>query len=280
MQTFSAIEPLRGCLREWRQAGQRIGFVPTMGNLHAGHLALLKEAARHCERVVASIFVNPLQFDEQSDLDAYPRTLEQDQAHLQDMGVDALFCPDELTLYPHGREALTRVEVAGLGDILEGAARPGHFSGVTTVVAKLFNCVQPDLAVFGEKDFQQLLLVRRLVADLNMPIEIIGLPTVRETDGLAMSSRNQRLSEEERRLAPELHRQLQLLREKLLKRDANFAALEQDAVRDLQTLGFTPEYVAIRDADSLSAINNDTKNRVILAAVRLGETRLIDNLRV
>ena len=280
MQTFSAIEPLRGCLRKWRQAGQRIGFVPTMGNLHAGHLALLKEAARHCERVVASIFVNPLQFDEQSDLDAYPRTLEQDQTHLQDMGVDALFCPDELTLYPHGREALTRVEVAGLGDILEGAARPGHFSGVTTVVAKLFNCVQPDLAVFGEKDFQQLLLVRRLVADLNMPIEIIGLPTVRETDGLAMSSRNQRLSEEERRLAPELHRQLQLLREKLLKRDANFAALEQDAVRDLQTLGFTPEYVAIRDADSLSAINNDTKNRVILAAVRLGETRLIDNLRV
>ncbi len=280
MQTFSAIEPLRGCLREWRQAGQRIGFVPTMGNLHAGHLALLKEAARHCERVVVSIFVNPLQFDEQSDLDAYPRTLEQDQTHLQDMGVDVLFCPDELTLYPHGREALTRVEVAGLGDVLEGAARPGHFSGVTTVVAKLFNCVQPDLAVFGEKDFQQLLLVRRLVADLNMPIEIIGLPTVRETDGLAMSSRNQRLSEEERRLAPELHRQLQLLREKLLKRDANFAALEQDAVRDLQTLGFTPEYVAIRDADSLSAINNDTKNRVILAAVRLGETRLIDNLRV
>lgn len=170
MQTFSAIEPLRGCLREWRQAGQRIGFVPTMGNLHAGHLALLKEAARHCERVVASIFVNPLQFDEQSDLDAYPRTLEQDQAHLQDMGVDALFCPDELTLYPHGREALTRVEVAGLGDVLEGAARPGHFSGVTTVVAKLFNCVQPDLAVFGEKDFQQLLLVRRLVADLNLSL--------------------------------------------------------------------------------------------------------------
>ena len=280
MQVISAIDELRRRTRAWREAGLRTGFVPTMGNLHAGHLALLEEAARHCDRVVASIFVNPLQFDQENDLTAYPRTPEADIAQLKSIGVDALFNPDESSLYPHGREALTWVEVAGLSDILEGAARPGHFVGVATVVTKLFNCVQPDLAVFGEKDFQQLLIIRRLVADLNMPITIMGLPTVREADGLAMSSRNQRLSRDEREIAPQLYRQLQDIRELLLNGNSDYAALEQAATERLQQLGFEPEYVAIRDADNLSDINNATQNRVILAAARLGHTRLIDNLRV
>jgi len=280
MQSVSSIDELRRVIRGWREAGLRTGFVPTMGNLHAGHLALLEEAAQHCDRVLVSIFVNPLQFDQQNDLAAYPRTPGADIARLESIGVDLLFSPDESSLYPHGREALTRVEVAGLSDILEGAARPGHFVGVATVVAKLFNCVQPDLAVFGEKDFQQLLIIRRLVADLNMPITIMGLPTVREADGLAMSSRNQRLSRDEREIAPQLYRQLQGIRERLLNGNDDYAALEQAATERLQQLGFEPEYVAIRDADSLSDINNATQNRVILAAARLGQTRLIDNLRV
>ncbi len=280
MQVISAIDELRRTVQIWRKADLQIGFVPTMGNLHAGHLALLKEAARHCQRVVASIFVNPLQFDEKSDLLSYPRTLDADIAQLESMGVDALFTPAEASLYPHGREALTRVEVTGLGDILEGAARPGHFVGVTTVVTKLFNCVQPDLAVFGEKDFQQLLLVRRLVADLNMPIALLGLATVRETDGLAMSSRNQRLSTDERKIAPLLYQELQTVRQALLHDKRDYAVLEQAAIERLTRQGFAPEYLAIRDADTLLAINNNTENRVILAAARLGDTRLIDNLRV
>lgn len=280
MQVISAIDELRRTIQDWRKADLKIGFVPTMGNLHRGHLALLKEAARHCQRVVASIFVNPLQFDEESDLLAYPRTLKADIAQLESIGVDILFTPTEASLYPYGREALTRVEVAGLGDILEGAARPGHFVGVSTVVTRLFNCVQPDLAVFGEKDFQQLLLVQRLVADLNMPITLVGLATVRETDGLAMSSRNQHLSADERKTAPLLYRELQSIREALLHKNSDYAVLEQAAIERLKREGFAPEYVAIRDADTLLTINNDTKNRVILAAARLGDTRLIDNLRV
>jgi len=280
MKTVASIDELRTLIRGWREAGLRIGFVPTMGNLHVGHLALLEEAARHCDRVLVSIFVNPLQFDQQNDLAAYPRTPEADIAQLKSIGVDALFNPDESSLYPHGREALTRVEVAGLSDILEGAARPGHFVGVATVVTKLFNCVQPDLAVFGEKDFQQMLIIRRLVADLNIPITIMGLPTVRESDGLAMSSRNQRLSRDEREIAPQLYRQLQGIREILLNGNSDYAALEQAATEQLQQLGFEPEYVAIRDADSLSDVNDPTQKMVILAAARLGHTRLIDNLRV
>ncbi|NOZ37784.1 MAG: pantoate--beta-alanine ligase [Gammaproteobacteria bacterium] len=280
MQVISAIDELRRTVGAWHKADLSVGFVPTMGNLHRGHLALLKEAAHHCERLVASIFVNPLQFDEECDLQSYPRTLEADMVQLESIGVDVLFTPTEASLYPHGREALTRVDVAGLGDILEGAARPGHFVGVTTVVTKLFNCVQPDLAVFGEKDFQQLLLVRRLVADLNMPIKLLGLATVREADGLAMSSRNQRLSTAERKIAPLLYRELQAIKDALLHEKHDYAALEQAAVERLLRLGFVPEYVAIRDADTLLAINNNTENRVILAAARLGDTRLIDNLRV
>ena len=280
MQTVTAIEALRAQIRQWRQAGQRIGFVPTMGNLHAGHLALMAEAARRCERVVASIFVNPLQFDEQADLDAYPRTLAADRARLEEQGIDLLFAPDEATLYPRGRDTITRVSVTGLDDLLEGAARPGHFIGVATVVTKLFNCVQPDLAVFGEKDFQQLLVIRRLVADLDMPVEILGLPTVREADGLAMSSRNQRLSETQRRLAPALYRELQRLRARIREGDTDYPALEQAAGASLAEQGFVPDYVAIRDADTLMPIDETTRNRVILAAARLGDTRLIDNLRV
>lgn len=280
MQEISDIAALRAVVKSWRQAGLRVGFVPTMGNLHAGHLALLKQAVRDSDRVVASIFVNPLQFNVQADLEAYPRTLQDDRVALESTAVDVLFCPDEVSMYPQGRKLVSQVEVMGLSDILEGAARPGHFVGMTTVVTKLFNCVQPDLAVFGEKDFQQLLLVRRLVADLNMPVEIRSLATVREDDGLAMSSRNQRLSEQERKLAPTLYQQLCRVRESLGEENIEIKALEQAATEYLTEQGFIPEYFVIRDADSLSEVNNDTRNRVILVAVGLGDTRLIDNLRV
>lgn len=277
MKLVTRITEMQALARQWREAGQRIAFVPTMGNLHAGHLALVEQAA--ADRVVVSIFVNPLQFNEPDDFADYPRTLDADRQRLADYPVDAVFAPDETELYPAGRDATTRVEVPLLSDILEGAARPGHFRGVTTVVAKLFHCVLPDVALFGEKDFQQLLVIRRMVADLDFPIEIIGCPTVREPDGLAMSSRNARFSAEERRRAPHLYRVLTGIRDRIRQGARDFAALEQQARRELETAGLEPEYVAVRRAADLAGPRAGDE-LVIVAAARLGATRLIDNLRV
>jgi pantoate--beta-alanine ligase len=231
------------------------------------------------DRVVVSIFVNPLQFNERSDFEIYPRTLDSDLQQLADYRVDAIFVPAEAELYPQGREALTRVEVPTLSTILEGESRPGHFRGVTTVVAKLFHLVQPQVAVFGEKDFQQLLVVRQMVADLNFPIEIIGLPTRREADGLAMSSRNAWLTPMDRQKAPALYRSLQALRDKICAGGNDFEQLESLARDELTREGMSVEYLSVRSAHDLEPPQAGDE-LVIVAAVRLGQVRLIDNLRV
>ncbi|MCG6885985.1 MAG: pantoate--beta-alanine ligase [Proteobacteria bacterium] len=279
MQSVSSVKDMQALSREWRRKSQRTAFVPTMGNLHAGHLALVGQAAIQADRVVVSIFVNPLQFNEPTDFKNYPRTLDEDLQKLADYPVDAIFLPTEAELYPAGREATTIVEVPGLSDVLEGASRPGHFRGVTTVVAKLFNCVLPDVALFGEKDFQQLLVVRRMVADLDMPIEIVSHPTLREPDGLAMSSRNRRLNAEQRARAPVLYQVLVRSRDRIRQGEADFTVLEHQAGGDLSAAGLMPDYVAIRRAEDL-ADPRPGDELVIVAAARLGKTRLIDNVRV
>jgi len=267
-------------VRGWHQQAERIGFVPTMGNLHEGHLRLVDVAREHCDRVVVSLFVNPMQFGVGEDFARYPRTLDSDQAKLVERQVDMVFVPDDQTMYPHGHQQTSYIDVPGLSTGLEGAQRPGHFRGVATVVNKLFNIVQPDVAVFGEKDYQQLLVIRRMVRDLDMPIEILGEATVREPDGLALSSRNQYLTQQQRQDAPGLYETLQYVRERLLRGGVDFTDLEQDAIMRLEKQGFVPDYVAIRQSDTLLEPKNHTDQMVILAAARLGATRLIDNLRV
>lgn len=278
LRTVEELVPLRDTVAAWRRAGERIAFVPTMGNLHAGHLDLVAEARRRAPRCIVSIFVNPMQFGAGEDFDAYPRTLEEDRAKLQQAGVDLLFAPRVATVYPSGSEWQTRVEVPGISDILCGASRPGHFIGVATIVCKLFNMVQADLAVFGEKDFQQLLVIRRMTADLAMPIEILGRATVREADGLAMSSRNGYLSPQQRRVAPLLYRTLQKTAAALAQGERDFPGLEEEGERALREAGFRPDYYAIRDAGSLSPPGPESASLVVLAAACLGTTRLIDNL--
>jgi pantoate--beta-alanine ligase len=280
MQVMTTQWDVHALVRDWYRQSERICFVPTMGNLHAGHLRLVEAAQKHGDKVVVSIFVNPMQFGEGEDFGRYPRTLETDQQQLQALGVDLLFVPDTQTMYPEGHRHLTYIDVPGLTTVLEGTQRPGHFRGVATVVNKLFNIVQPDVAVFGEKDFQQLLVIRRMVRDLDLAIEIVGEATVREADGLAMSSRNQYLSPGERQRAPELYQTLVHIRERLRGNRVDHSNLEQEAILRLEKLGFSPDYVAIRDAETLMETKSHTEPLVILAAARLGSTRLIDNLRV
>lgn len=280
MQTVTTIAEVRSLVAAWRAAGQRIAFVPTMGNLHAGHIHLVDEAHRYADRVVASIFVNPLQFGPSEDFAAYPRTLAADQEKLAAAGCDLLFAPGEREMYPLGCEGLTCVEVPGLSDILCGAFRPGHFRGVATVVSKLFHIVQPDVALFGEKDYQQLLVIRRMVRDLDMPVEIIGVATVREADGLALSSRNGYLSADERRLAAGLYAALQALAAQLREGRQDYAALEAAAVARLEQAGFRPDYVSVRRAADLGLPQAGERRLVVLVAARLGKTRLIDNLLI
>jgi pantoate--beta-alanine ligase len=280
MQVLTTHWDIHAAVRGWRRHAERIGFVPTMGNLHEGHLRLVKVAKQHCDKVVVSIYVNPMQFGAGEDYNHYPRTLEQDETKLADLGIDILFVPDDDVMYPQGHQHSTFIEVPGLSTGLEGAQRPGHFRGVATVVNKLFNIVQPDVAVFGEKDFQQLLVIRYMVRDLAMPIEILGEATVREADGLAMSSRNQYLSKAERAQAAGLYETLQHIRARLMHNGVDHTDLEQDAIMQLEKKGFVPDYVAIRHSETLQEPRSPTDPLVILAAVRLGSTRLIDNLRV
>ncbi|MAT66540.1 MAG: pantoate--beta-alanine ligase [Gammaproteobacteria bacterium] len=280
MKTVNTVEALREQVRAWRGAGERIGFVPTMGNLHAGHLSLVEQARRGADRVVVSVFVNPMQFGPNEDYDSYPRTLDADRARLEAAGVDLLFAPPVEEVYPAPLAEMTRVEVPELSAILCGRSRPGFFAGVATVVTKLFNMVQPDLAVFGEKDYQQLIVIRRLVRDLSLPILIEGVPTLREPDGLAMSSRNAYLTPAERRVAPQLHHALERLAAALRAGDRDFPALEQLGLQQLELAGFRPDYVSIRRAADLSLPGRDDAELVVLAAAWLGRARLIDNLRI
>jgi pantoate--beta-alanine ligase len=280
METVSTIAAVRERVSRWHREGQRVAFVPTMGNLHAGHISLIDVARRSGDRFIASIFVNPMQFGPNEDYAHYPRTPEKDRNMLAEAGCDLMFMPDVGEIYPAGLEHSTRVTVPELSGLLDGEFRPGHFDGVSTVVAKLFNIVQPDTAVFGEKDFQQLAIIRRMVADLCVPIEIIGAPTVRETDGLAMSSRNQYLTAEERRIAPELHAALTRAVERISAGERDFASLEKAELDSIRRAGFRPDYFTVRDARSLLAPDGDSKQLVVLVAARLGRARLIDNLQV
>jgi pantoate--beta-alanine ligase len=279
MIVADTVQTLRREIVALRAAGKRIAFVPTMGNLHAGHLTLVQVAREHADAVVASIYVNPLQFGPKEDLAAYPRTPAEDRAALEREGTDLLFMPSDREMYPRGLEVMTRVEVPGLGEILCGVFRPGHFRGVATVVNRLFNLVQPDVAVFGKKDYQQLLIIRLMAADLGLPIEIVGVDTVREPDGLAMSSRNDYLNPEERRLAPRLYATLRGARERLRARAA-VVDVEGGAFAELEAAGFRPDYVSVRRQQDLAVPQATDRQLVILAAAWLGRTRLIDNLEV
>ncbi len=279
MQRYDNIAELRAQLAHWRETGERIALVPTMGNLHAGHLSLVELARAQASRVVVSVFVNPLQFGPHEDYAAYPRTLARDAGLLEAAGADALFAPGVTEMYPHGA-SVTRVEVAGLSDILCGASRPGHFSGVATVCLKLFHIAQPDCAVFGAKDYQQLLVIRRMLADLDLPIGIIAAPIVREADGLAMSSRNAYLDADERARAPVMYASLRAAAARIAAGERDTAGIEQAGLAALQSAGFRPDYFGVRRADDLALPAADDRERIVLAAAWLGRTRLIDNLRV
>jgi pantoate--beta-alanine ligase len=280
MQTVTTIAAVRERVRGWRGEGRRVAFVPTMGNLHPGHVSLIEAARRHGERFVASIFVNPMQFGPNEDFAHYPRTPREDERMLATAGCDLMFMPEVTEIYPHGPERATRVEVPGLSRILDGEFRPGHFEGVSTVVAKLFHIVEPDVAVFGEKDFQQLTVIRRMVAELCMPVQIVGAPTVRDTDGLAMSSRNQYLTPAERALAPRIYAALQAAAHRVRCGDADFAGIERSGYQVLESAGFRPDYFSVRQAADLGVPAGASRELVVLTAARLGRARLIDNVQV
>ena len=277
MQTVHTVSQVREYVRGWHQKGQSVGFVPTMGNLHDGHISLIKEARARCDVVVVSIFVNPTQFGPNEDFDRYPRTLDADAAALVDAGTDLLFAPSVDEMYPLGQNQ-TWVDVDGLGEHLCGASRKGHFRGVTTVVSKLFNIVQPDVAVFGEKDFQQLAILRRMSEELLFPIKIVGATTSRESDGLARSSRNGFLDESERTLAPKLYQTLQQLKADIEAGEQDYQGLQSRYRDSLEQAGFRVDYLTVANARSLAPASADDTDLVVAVAAKLGNTRLIDNV--
>lgn len=267
----------------WRDKGESIAFVPTMGCLHEGHLSLVEKAAILADHVVVSIFVNPLQFNDANDLANYPIVLDEDVRKLKKFSVDVIFAPTADKFYPEGQSNFDKVEKVELGEIsrlLEGAMRPGHFAGVATVVKRLFDLIQPNFAVFGEKDFQQLIIIQQLVKQYSLAIEIVPMPTFRESDGLAMSSRNIRLSNTERETAPVIYQNLLSVKSALTNGNKDYSSLEKEACENLVKAGLIPEYFVIRQSETLHTPENHTNNTVILVAAKLGETRLIDNIRV
>lgn len=280
MLIIETLPMLRREIRRWRLDGKRIALVPTMGNLHNGHLTLVDEARERADIVVASIFVNPMQFERADDLARYPRTLQDDYEKLNKRGVDLVFAPAAAEVYPQGFGEQTFVEVPGLSSLLEGASRPGHFRGVTTVVSKLFNLVQPDIACFGEKDYQQLALIRKMVADMGYDIEVIGVPTVRAKDGLALSSRNGYLTKDERKQAPALSQVMKSMADRVAAGEGNIDEIIADGEQALTDKGFRPDGLAICDGDSLLPLSSDSQRAVILMAAWLGNARLIDNQQV
>ncbi|MBX4825650.1 pantoate--beta-alanine ligase [Klebsiella grimontii] len=277
MLIIETLPLLRQHIRRLRQEGKRIALVPTMGNLHDGHMKLVDTAKASADVVVASIFVNPMQFDRAEDLARYPRTLQDDCEKLNKRKVDLVFAPAAAEIYPQGTESQTYVDVPGLSTMLEGASRPGHFRGVSTIVSKLFNLIQPDVACFGEKDFQQLALIRKMVADMGYDIEIIGVPIMRAKDGLALSSRNGYLSAEQRKIAPGLYKVMNRAAEKLAAGERNLDEIIAIAGQELNEKGFRADDIQIRDADTLLELTENSQRAVILMAAWLGEARLIDN---
>ncbi|EIL1352103.1 pantoate--beta-alanine ligase [Salmonella enterica subsp. enterica serovar Enteritidis] len=280
MLIIETLPLLRQHIRRLRQEGKRVALVPTMGNLHDGHMKLVDEAKARADVVIASIFVNPMQFDRPDDLVRYPRTLQEDCEKLNKRKVDYVFAPAVEEIYPQGLEDQTFVEVPGLSTMLEGASRPGHFRGVSTIVSKLFNLIQPDIACFGEKDFQQLALIRKMVADMGYDIEIVGVPIIRAKDGLALSSRNGYLTAEQRKIAPVLHKVMNSIAEKLIAGNRELQEIIAIAEQELNEKGFRADDIQIRDADTLLELTEASKRAVILAAAWLGQARLIDNQSV
>lgn len=280
METVSSLHGLRSVIARWKRAGHSIALVPTMGNLHDGHISLLNHAREQADRTIVSIFVNPIQFGKGEDYERYPSALAEDKNKLEKYGLDLLFTPNLEALYPGGIETDTRVNVPELSNILCGEFRPGHFSGVATVVAKLLNNAQPDVALFGEKDYQQLLVIKRMARDLCLPVEIVGLPIVRESDGLAMSSRNAYLARDERRRAPEIYRTLKAAAAALRKGGESLEEIEKSAMDRLEQRGFRPEYVSIRRTEDLKLPAAQDTRLSILVAAWLGPARLIDNIKV
>ncbi|NIG87696.1 pantoate--beta-alanine ligase [Serratia symbiotica] len=280
MIIIESLPLLRQQIRCWRQDGKRIALVPTMGNLHNGHMMLVDEAHARADVVVVSIFVNPMQFERPDDLARYPRTLREDYEKLARRGVDLVFAPVVGDIYPQGLEQQTYVDVPGIATMLEGASRPGHFCGVATIVSKLFNLVQPDLACFGEKDYQQWILIRKMVADMGYDIDIVGVPTVRAKDGLALSSRNNYLTADERKIAPQLHMIMNALTQQLVNGERHIDEMLEQTTEQLRAAGFTPDALFIRDADSLQPLTADSRRAVVLMAAWLGQARLIDNQQV
>ena len=279
MQLITKILDLREIRRTWQNSAKVIAFVPTMGNLHQGHLNLVREAKKQADIVVVSIFVNPMQFGPDEDLEAYPRTLQNDSRLLESLGVDVLFVPNASDIYARGLEQQTFVEVPGLSYMICGASRPGHFRGVATIVCKLLNMVQPNLAFFGEKDFQQLQVIKAMVTDLSMNLKVFGVATTREDDGLAMSSRNQYLRGAHRKLAPTLYEKMQQLVGEIQTGRRDFIKLTQEYKLELSKLGFNPDHLEIRNIENLLQPGHEDQDLVLLAAAFLGKTRLIDNLQ-
>ena len=277
MLIIETLPLLRQQIRRLRMEGKRVALVPTMGNLHDGHMKLVDEAKARADVVVVSIFVNPMQFDRPEDLARYPRTLQEDCEKLNKRKVDLVFAPSVKEIYPNGTETHTYVDVPGLSTMLEGASRPGHFRGVSTIVSKLFNLVQPDIACFGEKDFQQLALIRKMVADMGFDIEIIGVPIMRAKDGLALSSRNGYLTAEQRKIAPGLYKVLSSIADKLQAGERDLDEIIAIAGQELNEKGFRADDIQIRDADTLQEVSENSKRAVILVAAWLGDARLIDN---
>ncbi|EHJ4099281.1 TPA: pantoate--beta-alanine ligase [Escherichia fergusonii] len=280
MLIIETLPLLRQQIRRLRMEGKRVALVPTMGNLHDGHMKLVDEAKARADVVVVSIFVNPMQFDRPEDLARYPRTLQEDCEKLNKRKVDLVFAPSVKEIYPNGTETHTYVDVPGLSTMLEGASRPGHFRGVSTIVSKLFNLVQPDIACFGEKDFQQLALIRKMVADMGFDIEIVGVPIMRAKDGLALSSRNGYLTAEQRKIAPGLYKVLSSIADKLQAGERDLDEIIAIAGQELNEKGFRSDDIQIRDADTLLEISENSKRAVILVASWLGDARLIDNKMV
>ncbi|EKB2391207.1 TPA: pantoate--beta-alanine ligase [Escherichia coli] len=277
MLIIETLPLLRQQIRRLRMEGKRVALVPTMGNLHDGHMKLVDEAKARADVVVVSIFVNPMQFDRPEDLARYPRTLQEDCEKLNKRKVDLVFAPSVKEIYPNGTETHTYVDVPGLSTMLEGASRPGHFRGVSTIVSKLFNLVQPDIACFGEKDFQQLALIRKMVADMGFDIEIVGVPIMRAKDGLALSSRNGYLTAEQRKIAPGLYKVLSSIADKLQAGERDLDEIIAIAGQELNEKGFRSDDIQIRDADTLLEVSKNSKRAVILVAAWLGDARLIDN---
>ncbi|WP_114784939.1 pantoate--beta-alanine ligase [Vibrio tetraodonis] len=277
MQTFAEIATLREQIKQYKRDGRSIAFVPTMGNLHEGHLTLMRKAREHADIVVASIFVNPMQFERSDDLNNYPRTLEDDLSKLANEGIEVVFTPTPDVIYPNGTDKQSFVDVPGLSNILEGVSRPGHFRGVATVVTKLFNIVQPEVACFGEKDFQQLAVIQKMTEDLALDIKIVNVPTVREMDGLAMSSRNNLLTMDERQRAPVLARTMRWISSAIRGGRDDYASIIEDASDQLRAAGLQPDEIFIRDANSLGVVSTETTQVVILMSAFLGQARLIDN---